>query len=142
MSDCSFLDDKAGQGNPEGLIPAWRIDYWGMSTSLDIYHCSPIAIRSAEHIEKVVIDLCKLIGMKRFGPCNIVHFGEEERIAGFSMTQLIETSLISGHFANATNAVYIDVFSCCAYDPNVVQKFLVDRFGGMDSRMVCTPRYK
>lgn len=32
------------------------------------------------------------------------------------MDQFIETSLISGHFANATNAAYIDIFSCKGYD--------------------------
>jgi S-adenosylmethionine/arginine decarboxylase-like enzyme len=61
--------------------------------------------------------------MKRFGDCQVVHFGEEERVAGFSMIQLIETSLISGHFANLTNSAYIDIFSCKAYDPNTVAEF-------------------
>jgi len=32
------------------------------------------------------------------------------------MIQLIETSLISGHFANLTNSAYIDIFSCKGYD--------------------------
>jgi hypothetical protein len=36
--------------------------------------------------------------------------------------QLIETSLISAHFANLTNTVYLDVFSCKPYDPEVVEE--------------------
>jgi S-adenosylmethionine/arginine decarboxylase-like enzyme len=39
------------------------------------------------------------------------------------MTQLIETSLISAHFANQSNTTYLDVFSCKAYDPEVVAQF-------------------
>jgi S-adenosylmethionine/arginine decarboxylase-like enzyme len=44
-------------------------------------------------------------------------------VAGYSMIQLIETSLISGHFANLTDSAYIDIFSCKAYDPGRVAEF-------------------
>ena len=68
--------------------------------------------------------------MKRFGDTIVVDFGEDERVAGFSMVQLIETSLISAHFANKTNTAYLDVFSCKPYDPSVVKKFALKFFGG------------
>ena len=103
---------------------------WGVSSSFDIYECNPEAIRSAEVIRQFVSDLCDLIGMKRFGECVVINFGEDERVAGFSMTQLIETSLISAHFANATNTVYLDVFSCKPYDPVAVERFAAEFFGG------------
>jgi S-adenosylmethionine/arginine decarboxylase-like enzyme len=96
---------------------------WGLLTSLDLYGCDPDTIRDADKIKRFVVELCDLIEMKRFGDCQVVHFGEEERVAGFSMIQLIETSLISGHFANLTNAAYIDIFSCKAYDPDTVAEF-------------------
>jgi hypothetical protein len=60
----------------------------------------------------------------------VVHFGEDEKVAGFSMVQLIETSLISAHFANLTNTTYLDVFSCKPYDPGVVAEFAQKFFGG------------
>ena len=66
--------------------------------------------------------------MKRFGECTVVNFGEDERVAGFSMTQLIETSLISGHFANQTNAVYLDIFSCKYYNPYEAANFAKEFF--------------
>jgi S-adenosylmethionine/arginine decarboxylase-like enzyme len=96
---------------------------WGILSCIDLYECDPQIIRSAEAIERFVAELCDLIEMKRFGKTQIVHFGEEERVAGFSMTQLIETSLISAHFANQSNTTYLDVFSCKAYDPEVVAQF-------------------
>jgi S-adenosylmethionine/arginine decarboxylase-like enzyme len=103
---------------------------WGIASSIDIYQCKPQTIRSAERIRQFVVELCDLIDMKRFQDAIVVNFGEDERVAGFSMVQLIETSLISGHFANLTNTVYLDVFSCKPYDPDVVAQFARTFFGG------------
>jgi S-adenosylmethionine/arginine decarboxylase-like enzyme len=112
---------------------------WGMSTSVDLYDCDPAAIRSRELIRDYVVRLCDLIGMRRFGECQIVHFGEGH-VAGFSMTQLIETSLISGHFANDTNSAYLDIFSCKAYDPAIVEQFSREFFSASHSIVNTTLR--
>ena len=96
---------------------------WGLLSCIDLYECNPELIRDKEKIKQFVSELCDLIEMKRFGETQVVHFGEDERVAGYSMTQLIETSLISAHFANQSNATYLDVFSCKLYDPNVVAAF-------------------
>lgn len=106
---------------------------WGIASSIDIYECNPQTIRDAEAIRRFVIELCDLIEMKRFGETQVVHFGEDEKVAGYSMVQLIETSLISAHFANLTNAVYLDVFSCKPYLPEMVQDFAENFFEGSDS---------
>lgn len=103
---------------------------WGIASSFDIYDCNPDTIRSAAKIREFVVKLCDLIEMKRFGETTVVHFGEDEKVAGFSMIQLIETSLISAHFANLTNTVYLDVFSCKPYDPAIVEEFAREFFGG------------
>lgn len=113
---------------------------WGIASAIDIYGCNPEKIRDAEAIRNFVVELCDLIEMKRFGETQVVHFGEDERVAGYSMVQLIETSLISGHFANLTNAVYLDVFSCKAYDPEVVQAFAQHYFDGKSSNLNMTLR--
>jgi len=119
MTVAAFKDIKQSYNN---------IDAWGMLTSLDLTKCNPETIRSAKKIKQYVVELCELIEMKRFGECTIVYFGEDEAVAGFSMTQLIETSLISGHFANLSNNSYIDIFSCKPYDPNVVAEFTKNFF--------------
>ena len=103
---------------------------WGIASSFDIYNCDPDAIRSAERIRQFVGELCDLIEMRRFGETTVVNFGEDERVAGYSMLQLIETSLISAHFANLTNTVYLDVFSCKPYDPEIVEDFAKRFFAG------------
>ena len=103
---------------------------WGIATSIDIYHCNPKTIRSAAKIKQFVAELCRLIEMKRFRETQVVHFGEEERVAGYSMVQLIETSLISAHFANQSNTTYLDVFSCKFYEPRQAAEFTLEAFGG------------
>jgi S-adenosylmethionine/arginine decarboxylase-like enzyme len=116
-------------------------DVWGIASSIDIYECDPAKIRDANLIKQFVVELCDLIEMKRFGETQVVHFGEDEKVAGFSMVQLIETSLISAHFANKTNTTYLDVFSCKAYDPEIVQSFAQQYFGGSFSNLNVTHRY-
>ena len=108
------------------------VEAWGLHSAIDIHGCNPETIRSADEIRRFVYELCELIEMKRFGECVVVNFGEDERVAGYSMTQLIETSLISAHFANGTNAVYLDVFSCKYYNPEVVAEFAKKFFQGSD----------
>ena len=113
---------------------------WGIASSIDIYNCDPEKIRSPEAIRRFVAELCELIQMKRYGETWVVHFGEDERVAGYSMVQLIETSLISAHFANLTNTTYLDVFSCKPYDPEMVREFAQDYFGGTRSNLNVTLR--
>ncbi|MBF0200034.1 MAG: S-adenosylmethionine decarboxylase [Desulfamplus sp.] len=120
------------------IEPAHEV--WGIASSIDIYGCDPELIRDAEYIKKFVKDLCDLIEMKRFGETQVVHFGEDEKVAGFSMVQLIETSLISAHFANLTSTTYLDVFSCKAYDPEVVKNFAQGYFHGQTSILHVTQR--
>lgn len=113
---------------------------WGLASAIDIYNCDPDKIRDADIIRNFVKELCGLIEMKRFGETQVVHFGEDERVAGYSMVQLIETSLISAHFANLTNTVYLDVFSCKLYEPEMVRNYSQKFFGGSHSILNVTRR--
>lgn len=120
----SKLEKKFEKDNP-----------WGLYCSIDVHHCNPAIIRDAEKIRDYVIKLCDLINMKCFGEIQVVHFGEDERVAGYSMTQLIETSLISGHFANESNTSYIDIFSCKKYNPWEAAEFTKSFFEGKDYKL-------
>jgi S-adenosylmethionine decarboxylase len=101
---------------------------WGLSTAVDVYDCDPFAIRSREHIVRFTHELCNLLGVKRFGETQVVRFGDDPRIHGYSMVQLIETSLVSGHFAEESNAAYIDIFSCKWYDSAQAVRFTQEFF--------------
>jgi len=112
-----------------------EIGAWGISTAIDLHACDPELVRSADAIKQFVIELTDLIKVKRFGECTVVNFGERPEIAGFSMTQLIETSLVSGHFVNATNDIYLDIFSCSYYDPHIAADFAQQYFKANDKKV-------
>ena len=104
--------------------------YWGLSSSIDMYECDLGLMKDADAIREFVKQLCDRIKMKRFGDTQVVHFGDDPRVNGFSMTQLIETSLVSAHFAEASRAIYLDVFSCAPYEPKDVAEFALHYFKG------------
>ena len=103
-------------------------EYWGVSSSIDLYECDLALMQNAEAIREFVKILCDRIKMRRYGETQVIFFGDEPRVQGFSMTQLIETSLISAHFADASHAIYLDVFSCAPYDSEDVAKFAAEYF--------------
>ncbi len=103
---------------------------WGIALSVDLEGCDPAAIRDGGWIARFAVELCDLIGMRRFGSATVVRFGSDPRVSGYSLVQLIETSLVSGHFAETSNAAFIDIFSCKPYPPHVVLRFCQDWFGG------------
>ncbi len=103
-------------------------EYWGISSSIDLYECDLGLMQNADAIREFVKILCDRIKMRRYGETQVVFFGDDPRVQGFSMTQLIETSLISAHFADTSCAIYLDVFSCALYDPEDVAKFAADYF--------------
>lgn len=102
--------------------------YWGLSSCIDLYECDLELMQNAEAIRKFVEILCDRIQMRRYGETQVVRFGDDPRVSGFSMTQLIETSLISAHFADTSQAIYLDVFSCAPYDPKIVAEFALSYF--------------
>ena len=110
-----------------------EVKYWGVSSCINLYDCDLILMQNPDAIRKFVVLLCDLIKMRRYGETQVVFFGDEPRVQGFSMTQLIETSLISAHFADASRAIYLDVFSCAPYDPEVAAQFAAEYFKASDS---------
>ena len=101
---------------------------WGVSSCIDLYDCNLDLMQDEAAIKRFVSGLCDLIKMRRYGETLVVHFGDDPRVTGFSMTQLIETSLVSAHFADNSRAVYLDVFSCAPYDPDEAAIFAADFF--------------
>jgi S-adenosylmethionine/arginine decarboxylase-like enzyme len=65
--------------------------------------------------------------MVAYGEPQIVHFGTGNK-AGYTLVQLIETSNICGHFVEETNDMYLDVFSCKDFDPEVVKRVVSNYF--------------
>lgn len=102
---------------------------WGLLVSVDLGDCDHERICSGETIKQFAIDLAKYIDMKRYGEPVVVRFGDDPKVQGYSLMQLIETSLISGHFAEDTDRAFIDVFSCKGYPPEKTAEYCKEYFG-------------
>ena len=104
--------------------------HWGISTLIDLHECNDRSISNKKMIETFAVQFCDLIKMERFGPPQVVYFGQDEKLSGYSLMQLIETSCITGHFAVGNKCrAYIDVFSCSRYRPYVAADFCREFFG-------------
>jgi S-adenosylmethionine/arginine decarboxylase-like enzyme len=107
--------------------------YWGYHLMLDCSGCDEYAIRDADTIYNFTKNLVKDIDMVAYGEPQIVKFGSGNK-AGYTLVQLIETSNICAHFVDADNTLYLDVFSCKEFDPNVVEKLVRQYFDAVRVR--------
>lgn len=101
---------------------------WGKLTSIDLRGCDGELIRNRAYIAAYARQLVKLIDMRAYGSPKITHFGSCKEVEGFTLVQLIETSLISGHFVNHSNEAYIDIFSCKNYNSELAALFTQNEF--------------
>ena len=106
---------------------------WGLCTAINLTDCNSDKINSRGEIEDFVKVLCDdILKVKRYGDTQLAWFGEDDAIAGYSMTQLIETSLVSGHFVSYNNSAYLDVFSCKTYNPDMAAEYSKQFFEARD----------
>ena len=70
--------------------------------------------------------------MRPVGGCQVKHFGASDDVAGFSMTQFVETSLISGHFVDKTRNAYLDIFACKYFDAEAAGAYAASYFEAAD----------
>lgn len=82
---------------------------------LNAHKCLPSTIRSKKLIQCFSHDLVSKIDMVPYGKPRVVMFGSGNK-KGYTLVQLIETSNITCHFVEETNDMYLDVFSCKAFD--------------------------
>lgn len=111
------------------------VNQYGIELILDMHGCDVSKFTRAS-ITEYFECLCELIDMKR----EDLHFwddiglSDEEKqtsphTQGTSAVQFILTSSIVIHTLDQLRAVYINIFSCKAYDPHVAEKFSVEWFG-------------
>jgi S-adenosylmethionine/arginine decarboxylase-like enzyme len=105
---------------------------WGLLTTIDLKDCDPALISDSEKIQEYVVKACEMADVKRYGDTQVVHFGEDPKVSGYTFTQLIETSLLSGHFAEIDNSAYIDLFSCKFYEQKELVEFTKEFFGAKE----------
>jgi len=100
---------------------------WGKHLILDAARCSPKMIRCPIVIGNFARTLVKRIDMVPYGEPQVVMFGTGNK-KGYTLVQLIETSNITAHFVEENNSMYLDVFSCKDFDPEVVKEAVNEFF--------------
>ena len=101
--------------------------YWGYHLIINAGLCDPVALRSKSTIAAFAKRLVKDIDMVAFGEPRVVMFGAGEK-RGYTLVQLIETSCISGHFAEDQNDIYLDIFSCKPFDTAIALRLFRETF--------------
>lgn len=109
-----------------------RVKSWGIHTIIDLKECNIDTIKSGDKLIEYANELVDLIDMKPYLDPIIYHFGSEKHIEGYTLVQFIQTSLISGHFVDATGDAYIDIFSCKEYDTDSAIEFTCKFFEAKD----------
>lgn len=114
---------------------------WGMLASIDMARCDHDLIQSPKAIKEFVKKLVELLKMQAHGPTRVEKFAEGS-LEGYSAFQFIETSSITIHFDDKFNdRGFIDIFSCCFFNPNSAEKFAKEFFKAKKSRMKVLLRY-
>lgn len=101
--------------------------HWGYHLIINAGLCDPQALRCKKTITAFAKRLVKDIDMVAFGEPRVVMFGAGEK-RGYTLVQLIETSCISGHFAEDQNDIYLDIFSCKPFDKEIALRLFRETF--------------
>lgn len=99
---------------------------WGYHLTLDCAGCNN-NIQDAIALAGFAADLVVALDMRAYGDPQIVRFGDDPRLTGYTLIQLIETSDITAHFCDFTGEAYIDVFSCRAFSDKDA-RVVVDKY--------------
>ena len=113
--------------------------YWGYEFTADVSGCDIEDITSAENITNFTNELIERIGMQKFGPMFVERFATHDpKLGGYSMSQMVTTSLVSAHFGENTGEAYFNIFSCKKFDRKVALEVIQQYFNptSVKSKMV------
>ncbi|MCK5610029.1 S-adenosylmethionine decarboxylase [Candidatus Pacearchaeota archaeon] len=110
---------------------------YGKELILDLHNCDPSTF-TRKSIRNYFKKLCNLIDMER---CELYWWDDygvspeeqqtEPHMKGTSAIQFISTSNITIHTLDLLENVYLNIFSCKEFDPDVVVKFSEEWFKGI-----------
>ena len=110
------------------------LQVYGFELVLDLHGCEA-ALFNRDYIDKFFTDICDLIEMEK---CE-VHFWDDVDVPkeeqqtmphtkGTSAVCFILTSTIVIHTLDLLGAIYVNIFSCKPFDPEVATEFVIERF--------------
>lgn len=102
---------------------------WGQFTCIDLHNCKPEITTDTEQVATFNEEICSHISAARYGDPILKDYGDNEETRGITFAQLIETSLVQGHFINGSRKAFVDLFSCKQFDSRNAAKYAADFFG-------------
>ncbi len=108
---------------------------WGLLASIDLAACDHKMIQSPKDIKEFVSRLVDLLKMQAHGPTRVEKFADGS-LEGYSAFQFIETSSIVIHFDDKSgDRAFIDIFSCCFFNPLAAEKYAKKYFKAKSSKL-------
>ena len=109
---------------------------YGIELILDLHDCDPTTF-TRKHIRKYFKKLCSMIDMERADLhwWDDLNTPEEEKetephLKGTTAIQFIKTSNITIHTLDLLKSIYLNIFSCKDFDPEIVKRFTEEWFKG------------
>ena len=109
---------------------------YGTELIIDLHDCDSAKF-TRKHLKRYFVELCDLIDMER---CKLSWFDDhgvhpdeqqtEPHLKGTTAVQFIMTSNIVIHTLDLLGAVYVNIFSCKDFDPEVAADFTAKWFKG------------
>ena len=105
------------------------MEYWGYHLILDVGGCDTSLMSDRQNVHNWIKTLVQDIDMEPVGEPNIQYTAAHDiNKAGFTAVQIIVTSSIVAHFVDSKNQIYIDIFSCKKFDPEVAKRSIITFF--------------
>ncbi len=114
-----YREEKAQELADIPKKPSPDDDHWGYHLLMDMSGCNK-DIDKPDVVRKFLKEMVKALKMKPLGEPMIIKVDNAEDGRGVTGVQVITTSTITFHGDDQKWCVYLDVFSCAAYEPKVV----------------------
>lgn len=101
---------------------------WGYSLHVTLQKCSSEKIRSGEFISDAFSKIVKYVEMTPYGETQLIHFGKDPKVTGYSAILFLEESNLTGHFVEGDDSAHIDLFSCKQFEPTNTVHYIKELF--------------
>ena len=101
---------------------------WGYSLHVTLQQCNHDKIRQGKYISESFSKIVDFVKMTPYGETQLIHFGKDPKVTGYSAILFLEESNLTGHFVEGDNSVHIDLFSCKQFDPTETTNYIKQLF--------------
>lgn len=101
---------------------------WGYSLHVTLQKCQHDKIRDGKFISYAFNKIVDKVKMTAYGETQLIHFGKDPKVTGYSAILFLEESNLTGHFVEGDDSAHIDLFSCKTFEPKETVSFIKELF--------------